>query len=582
MINQLEQFRLPFFIGLLLTTITILLFTAQPALAQTNACFASLNNSNTTDFQSSDGSALQAAVDAASPGDLVKVAGTCTGAQLRMGLTQTVFITKSLTLRGGYTTTNWLTPDPTTHLTTLDAQRAGRAVVLSGTIDITLNGLILTKGLAFDPDTLDNGGGIWNNGAALTITHSSIISNLIAGCCGRGGGINVESGSLYLADSMIAENEVRDGEGGALSLHSITATIIRTTFENNRTTSSADNGGAILIRNAPAVQIIASQFLNNYTLGKSANAGAIYITSDSVVTIANSTLSGNKTFGRFANGGAINHSSSSLTIQNSLFQNNHTYNSSANGGAIYNSGLMTITNSNILSNSTTKASGGGLWSSNNSDDRLTLQNSTVAYNQSLDPTQPGGGLAINPFSSGNGQVVMENVTFSGNSSTSEGGAMWVPKGSVTMTHVTISSNSALTSTGGISVGIEGTVSISNSIIANNSGGDCATVGTFTDGGYNLIEDGGCLTASTSFSGTANLAALADNGGPATSSGGATLTHALLNNSPALDRIPSGVNGCGTTFTTDQRQFTRPFNNGACDIGAFEVGTTLYLPILFKN
>ena len=65
-----------------------------------------------------------------------------------------------------------------------------------------------------------------------------------------------------------------------------------------------------------------------------------------------------------------------------------------------------------------------------------------------------------------------------------------------------------------------------------------------------------------------LGALADNGGP-------TRTHALLSGSPAMDAIPQGTNGCGTTFAEDQRGVDRPQDgdaNGtaACDIGPFEL------------
>ena len=56
-----------------------------------------------------------------------------------------------------------------------------------------------------------------------------------------------------------------------------------------------------------------------------------------------------------------------------------------------------------------------------------------------------------------------------------------------------------------------------------------------------------------------LGALADNGGP-------TFTHALLEGSPAIDKIPEEDCKVGT----DQRGVVRP-QNLKCDIGAFEAG-----------
>jgi hypothetical protein len=59
-----------------------------------------------------------------------------------------------------------------------------------------------------------------------------------------------------------------------------------------------------------------------------------------------------------------------------------------------------------------------------------------------------------------------------------------------------------------------------------------------------------------------LGTLADNGGP-------TQTIAPNVDSPLIDKIPPGVNGCGTSVTTDQRGVPRPQGAG-CDIGAVEV------------
>src|SRR5205809_276886 len=40
---------------------------------------------------------------------------------------------------------------------------------------------------------------------------------------------------------------------------------------------------------------------------------------------------------------------------------------------------------------------------------------------------------------------------------------------------------------------------------------------------------------------------------------------------------TGINGCGTTITTDQRGVSRPQGSG-CDIGAFEVAPTVDVSI----
>ena len=121
-------------------------------------CYATHNN-GTTVFESADASAVQDAVDAAFIGDVVKVAGTCQGVGTRDGLNLTVYISKGLTLQGGHSHTDWsLEPDPDTHTTTLDADYAGRVVVISGTGRVSLTGLYITRGSASD-GLLTNGAG---------------------------------------------------------------------------------------------------------------------------------------------------------------------------------------------------------------------------------------------------------------------------------------------------------------------------------------------------------------------------------------------------------------------------------------
>ena len=122
------------------------------------------------------------------------------------------------------------------------------------------------------------------------------------------------------------------------------------------------------------------------------------------------------------------------------------------------------------------------------------------------------------------------------------------------------------------------VTLYNSIVAHNSNADCDTIGASSQvdasHGYNLDTDGTCVTDGVDNNIAADplLLPLADNSGD-------TLTHALQEGSPALDHIALGINGCGTTITTDQRGITRP-QFGACDMGAYE--NAINFPPLAQN
>ena len=90
---------------------------------------------------------VQDAVDAASGGEIIKVAtGVYSDVNNHGGLAQAVYISKTVTIRGGYTTTNWTTPYPITQPTTLDAQEQGRVLYITADISPTIEGLRITGG----------------------------------------------------------------------------------------------------------------------------------------------------------------------------------------------------------------------------------------------------------------------------------------------------------------------------------------------------------------------------------------------------------------------------------------------------
>jgi hypothetical protein len=207
-------------------------------------------------------------------------------------------------------------------------------------------------------------------------------------------------------------------------------------------------------------------------------------------------------------------SGATLSLENLTIANG----SAVDGVGIFNAGTLTVTNSTISGNSAIMI-GGGI----HNEGTLTVTNSTISGNDALS----GGGIHN--------------------------------EGTLTVTNSTISGNSG----GGIDHN-HGTLTLAHSILASN-GRDCQARADFTtviDGGYNIVQDGSCISAPTSFEADPLLGPLADNGGP-------TMTHALLPGSPAIDAIPQGISGCGTTIINDQRGVTRP-QGSACDIGAYEV------------
>ena len=219
------------------------------------------------------------------------------------------------------------------------------------------------------------------------------------------------------------------------------------------------------------------------------------------------------------------------------------------GGGIYNLGTVTVTNSTFFDNSAGSGLGGGAIE-NTSGSTLTVINSTFSGNSA--PGGFGGGIRLFDAT-----VTVTNSTFSGNSAT----------------------------TGGAIYNLSGTVTVSNSILADSTGGNCA--GTITSGGYNISANSSGNDSTCSFGSSLaangdtigdnvsdsniNLGSLASNGGP-------TETIALGSGSYAIDAVP--IAGCPAI---DQRGYARPDPDTppetACDIGAYESGSAAGLLVV---
>ncbi|MEM7584753.1 MAG: DUF11 domain-containing protein, partial [Acidobacteriota bacterium] len=227
------------------------------------------------------------------------------------------------------------------------------------------------------------------------------------------------------------------------------------------------------------------------------------------------------------------------------------------GGGIRSSGSLELIEVRVSGNAS-PGDGGG----------LAVTGGTAAIRRSLfDDNQAhtaagatGGGIAIGALA---GAVTIEQTTLSGNTTEASAGGALSHAGDqpATLSYVTVTTNSS-----GVDLAGSGTLVLESSIVTGN-GVDCS--GGVTSDDYNVVGSGGdaagCPLATNDLvaSGAPGSVVdpLADNSGP-------TDTHGVFFGSPAIDRVPLSVKGCGTTQDVDQRGMPRP-DSGSCEAGAYE-------------
>jgi parallel beta-helix repeat protein len=356
---------------------------------------------------------VQHAVDAAEPGDEIRVAsGVYSDVQARAGISQVAAISKTVTLRGGYTTTNWTTAYPISQPTTLDAHGEGRVLTISGAISPTVEGLHLTggdaNGLGGSPSG-DSGGGVLVISATLTLSECRILSNSAT----FGGGLQFyNSPGARLRGNTVGDNSARTQAGGLYFRNSPGATLISNTIRDNH------------VGPGPAQQYY---------------GGAWFLNSDSA------TLRGNVIRGNYAQhncGGLCFQGSRDISLEGNIVLSN-TAGGLGGGLYLYNS-AVTLTNDVIADNEADIGSG---LCANRSSARLL--HTTIARNVS-DGLSASNGVFATDDGSHSSTVALTNtivvshmvgITVTTGSTVTVDGVLWFGNGvnyggpgTITVTH----------------------------------------------------------------------------------------------------------------------------------------------------
>ncbi|MBN2392445.1 MAG: right-handed parallel beta-helix repeat-containing protein [Anaerolineae bacterium] len=345
---------------------------------------------------------VQAAVDAASEGEIIKVAaGTYTGVQGRPPpagyddssvITQVVYISKTVTVRGGYTTAFADPPDPETNETTLDAQGQGRVLFIGGYITPTIEGLRITGG---DSAGLE-GGGVYAINASVTLSGCQIIANTANQFSSPYGG---SGGGIYLINSHNATlrgNTIRDNTawfGGGVYLYaSDNATLAGNTILNNQGNGwYGAAGGGVLLHDSADAMLTGNIIQGNMTQV----GGGVYLYASDNATLKGNTILSNTAGGShtFLEGGGVSvWDSDGVTLTGNVIRANM---SDDVGGICLVGSQHIVLDNNIITDNQSWWNGSVLVA----DSTVHLRHTTLARNV-------GGGLSV---AGSDSVVVMTNT-----------------------------------------------------------------------------------------------------------------------------------------------------------------------------
>jgi parallel beta-helix repeat protein len=448
-------------------------------------------------------STIQAAVDAANNRDVIKVAaGIYTDTHAHSSppgyagpsnINQIVYIDKTVELRGGYSTSDWVTSDSEANPTLLDAQNHGRVIFISGNIQPIVTGFNILHGDATglggasDYSEYSAGGGVYVVTATATIRDNQIynntaqvgvglylygakvqlIGNIIFGnnsaddsipFAPNGGAVYIESGNNVLSGNTIQNNSSIYGSGGVASF------ISNSTLTGNTIISNTGyDGGGIYLRSGTDKLINNSIEHNMAYLG-----GGIYLDEGNGVLIKNNTIVDNHATSGGSGGGIDIWGGTAELNGNTIISNS----ASTNGGGIFigEGGQFILAGNQIVGNSA--YAGGGVNLLNT--EAMVMSNQIISNNSAGD----GGGLRMyNTAATVGGNLIQGNTT---TSSGNGGGISWyasvIDINPTTIYNNLVFGNSAGSSGGGISIKDTpiGLVSLSGNIVEKNVAG--------TDGG----------------------------------------------------------------------------------------------------
>ncbi|MCA9971428.1 MAG: right-handed parallel beta-helix repeat-containing protein, partial [Anaerolineales bacterium] len=412
---------------------------------------------------------IQSAVDAASPGDTVRVAaGTYQDVVTASGLlSTTVLITKDLTLLGGFSP-DFQTHDPATYVSTIDGQNSVKGIYVFGS-QAHVAGFTIVNGLSHGvlvrSDFNGHPGGATlaqnviqhNAGTGIVFYQASgeVLSSTVAHNLWEG--VGAAEAHIRIADNVLTQNSL-----GGIWAGSAAITITGNTILSN----TAEGGGGITLDNAAQFSVT-----HNLIQGNQAqlySGGGVLILGGAAGILAQNDLVANTATDH--GGGIAVYQNGGVTLsRNELRLNSAVY----GGGGIHvnaenGSTLLTISENAIHDNTAEYAT--GVQVVNSSGDVL-IDRNDVRFNHATGPDYSAGGIHVDNIT---GTVTVVNNVVAHNDNRGVKGVNYTE---IVLINNTLVANGAVAiemHAWPITAAVPLTATLINNIIADHP--DCAMVG----------------------------------------------------------------------------------------------------------
>jgi len=343
-------------------------------------------------------------------------------------ITQVLYVGKTVTIRGGYTTDFAEPPDPSANGTMLQvpAGQRGRVLVIVGDVQPALQGLRFVDGdatgLGGGWGSHDAGGGVYIFTATATLDTNAIHSSVAY----DGGGLYLVRSAATLVDNLITENSAFGGSGGGLYLYASDAILRRNTLYTNF--ADLHGGGAFL--DYSKAELTDNTLFSNRATG---SGGGLFLKWYSAATLTGNTIESN--------------------------------NAGSQGGGIYLNYSNAVLDANSIEFNTAGMNGGGLVLEN--DSRASLTANVIVSNEA---GSCGGGVYIR-YSHPNldRNIVKSNLA-------RWGGGVYLENSKAVLTSTVVIKNQAPSNGGGSGLHLVGSAPrLLHTTIARNTGGDGSAV-----------------------------------------------------------------------------------------------------------